>query len=77
MGMCYAAAGDYENALTAFQTGLSLSDTGFTQELRFNEIVTYEKLGDAATAKELCESYVKDYPSDEAGQREYQFLKTR
>ena len=77
MGMCYAAAGDYENALTAFQTGLSLSDTGFTQELRFNEIVTYEKLGDAAAAKELCESYVKDYPSDEAGQREYQFLKTR
>ena len=35
---------------------------GFTQELRFNEIVTYEKLGDAAKAKELCEFFVQDYP---------------
>ena len=77
MGMCYAAAGDYESALTAFQTGLSLSDVSFTRELRFNEIITYEKLGDAVKAKELCESYVADYPSDEAGVREYRFLKTR
>ena len=77
MGMCYAAAGDYESALTAFQTALALSDASYDKELRFNEIVTYEKLGDAATAKELCASFVKDYPEDEAGIREYQFLKTR
>lgn len=77
MGMCYASSGDYESALTAFQTGLGLSDVSYDQELRFNEIVTYEKLGDHIKAKELCASYVNDYPNDEAGQREYQFLKTR
>ncbi|MBP5298520.1 MAG: tetratricopeptide repeat protein, partial [Lachnospiraceae bacterium] len=77
MGMCYASSGDYESALTAFQTGLGLSDVSYDQELRFNEIVTYEKLGNHIKAKELCASYVMDYPNDEAGQREYQFLRTR
>lgn len=77
MGMCYASSGDYESALTAFQTGLGLSDVSYDQELRFNEIVTYEKLGNHIKAKELCASYVLDYPNDEAGQREYQFLRTR
>ena len=64
MGMCYAQSGDYESALNAFQTGLGLSDISFDRELRFNEIVTYEKLGDPIKAKELCTSFV-------------QFLKTR
>ena len=77
MGMCYAAAGDYESALEAFQTALALSDTSYDRELRFNEIVTYEKMGEALKAKELCESFVADYPEDEEGIREYQFLKTR
>ena len=77
MGMCYAESGDYESALDAFQTGLGLSDVSFDKELRFNEIVTYEKLGDPIKAKELCTSFVQDYPLDEQGQREFQFLKTR
>ena len=77
MGMCYAQSGDYESALNAFQTGLGLSDISFDRELRFNEIVTYEKLGDPIKAKELCTSFVQDYPMDEEGLREFQFLKTR
>ena len=77
MGMCYAESGDYESALDAFQTGLGLSDVSFDKELRFNEIVTYEKLGDPIKAKELCTSFVQDYPLDEQGQIEFQFLKTR
>ena len=77
LGMCYAASGDYLSALEAFQTGLGLSDYSFEQELRFNEIVAYERLGDYITAKEKCSTYVLDYPGDEAGEREYQFLKTR
>ena len=77
MGMCYAASGDYENALTSFQSGLALSDLAYDQELRFNEIVAYEKLGDPMKAKELMTSYIQDYPNDEVAQREYQFLKTR
>ncbi|MCR4814439.1 MAG: tetratricopeptide repeat protein [Lachnospiraceae bacterium] len=77
MGMCYAATGDYENALAAFQNGIGLSDLAFDQELRFNEIVAYEKLGNPVKAKELMTSYIQDYPNDEVAQREYQFLKTR
>ena len=77
MGICYANSGDYENALATFQTGLGLSDATFDQELKFNEIVTYEKLGDHIKAKELCTEYLQEYPQDEAAQREYLFLKTR
>ena len=77
MGMCYAATGDYENALTSFQSGLALSDLAFDQELRFNEIVAYERLGDPVKAKSLMETYIQDYPNDEVAMREYQFLKTR
>ena len=63
--------------LTSFQSGLALSDLAYDQELRFNEIVAYEKLGDPLKAKELMTSYIQDYPNDEVAQREYQFLKTR
>ncbi|MBR3637621.1 MAG: tetratricopeptide repeat protein [Lachnospiraceae bacterium] len=77
LGMCYAASGDYQSALAAFQTGLGLSDYAFEQELRFNEIVAYEKMGDFITAKDKCAEYVEAYPGDEEGEREYRFLKTR
>ena len=47
------------------------------QDLYFNEIVVYEKKLDFATAKEKAAEYVKNYPADEAGIRENNFLKTR
>ena len=37
----------------------------------------YEKKLDFATAKEKAAEYVKNYPADEAGIRENNFLKTR
>ena len=77
LGLCYAGSGDYESALTAFQTGLGLSDLAYDRELRFNEIVAYERMGEHQTAKEKMESFIADYPGDEAALREYQFLKTR
>ena len=43
----------------------------------FHEIVVYEKKLDFATAKEKAAEYVKNYPADEAGIRENNFLKTR
>ena len=77
MGMCYTEMGDFESALNAFQTGQGLSDLSFDQELRYNEIVCYEKLGNPIQAKTLMEAYIQDYPADAAAQKEYQFLKTR
>ena len=47
------------------------------QELYFNEIVAYERKQDFDTAKTKAEEYVSRYPSDEAGQKEWEFLSTR
>lgn len=59
------------------QNGLALSNDKGKQDLYFNEIVVYEKKLDFATAKEKAAEYVKNYPADEAGIRENNFLKTR
>ena len=47
------------------------------QTLKFNEIVTYERLGEYQTAATLMGSYLSTYPDDEVAKREYSFLKTR
>ena len=47
------------------------------QELYFNEIVAYERKLDFATAKAKAQEYIQNYPSDEAGQKEWVFLSTR
>lgn len=77
LGMCRMEMKAYEEALTAFQTGKSIENNDMMQTLRFNEIVTYEKLGDYKQAASLLGSYLSSYPDDEAAQREYIFLKTR
>ncbi len=77
LGLCQMKRGAYEEALAAFQTGLRCEDASMQQSLRFNEAIAYEYLADFETAAKLLGSYLKDYPNDEAAQREYEFLKTR
>lgn len=77
MGMCYASAGDYENALSSFEKGLAVEGSSFRQELSYNRIVAYENLGDFESAKRYMKEYLSDYPDDERAQREYEFLQTR
>lgn len=77
MGMCYAALGDYENALRSFQQGLSVEGNSYKQELSYNQIIAYERLGDFSSAKALMKEYLETYPNDERAQREYEFLQTR
>lgn len=77
MGLCYAATGDYENALDSFEKGLSVEGNACRQELLFNRIVAYENLGDFETAKKYMKEYLKAYPDDERAQRENEFLQTR
>lgn len=77
MGMCYAASGDYENALDSFEKGLAVEGGAFRQELSYNRIIAYENLGDFESAKKYMKEYLKDYPDDERAQREYEFLQTR
>ena len=77
LGLCRMQMGEYELALMAFQSGMSIEGNDMMQTLKFNEIVAYEYMGDYTTAAVLMNDYLKTYPDDETAQRENQFLKTR
>jgi tetratricopeptide (TPR) repeat protein len=68
---------DYDGALGNIQTGLSMDAGDEKQSLLFNEIAAYEGKHDFATAREKAKAYVKLYPNDLNGKREYEFLQTR
>ncbi len=68
---------DYDAALAAIQKGLALDTEQGKRELYYNEIVVYEYKGDFGTAKGKAELYVTRYPTDEKGQKEYEFLQSR
>lgn len=77
LGLCEIARQDYQKALEAFQAGMQIKNNGMMQVLSFNEIMTYEYLGEYQKAAILLENYLKSYPDDEAAQREMAFLSTR
>lgn len=77
LGLCEITKGEYESALNAFQTAMSIENNGMMQTLAFNEIVAYEYLGEYQKARELIEGYLQTYPDDETARREYIFLSTR
>lgn len=77
LGLCKLEAGDYQGALKAFQSAQQIEQNSLTQNLKFNEIVAYEYLGEFTKAKVLMEAYLKAYPDDASALREYEFLKTR
>lgn len=85
MGICAMKTDDYENALGYFQSGLALADTSsgessdaeLIQEMRYNEIVCYERTADWESAKQKVSEYLEDYPGDETAEKEAEFLETR
>lgn len=77
LGLCRMQMGEYELALSAFQAAMNIEDNGMMQTLKFNEIVTYEYMGEYKTAAALMNSYLKAYPDDTKAEREYEFLQTR
>ena len=77
LALCAIADEDYDGALSYISQGLALDGTEGKQDLYFNEIVAYERKLDFETAKAKAEAYMEKYPSDEAGQKEWTFLKTR
>lgn len=77
LGLCEMQRKDYNAALNAFQTAMKIEGNGMMQTLQFNEIITYEYLGDFKKAAVLMDNYVLTYPDDEKAKREYEFLKTR
>ena len=68
---------DYEKALDYAEQGLALSDDLAKKDLRFNQAVCYEYLGEFSKALELFRQYVSEFGSDEAAEHEIAFLVTR
>lgn len=69
--------GNYDTALQNIAKGLKLDEERGKQDLMFNEIVVYENKKEFSAAREKAADYVQRYPGDEAGKKEYEFLKTR
>ncbi len=77
LAQCALASGDYDQALQHIASGLALDNEDGKMELRFNEIVAYERKNDFQTAYVKAQAYVELYPGDESGQKELTFLSTR
>lgn len=88
MGVCSMKSEDMQGALGFFAAGITLAgadgqNTGseeymaLVQEMKFNEIVCYEKQLDWENAKAKSQEYAALYPNDSEGQKEAAFLKTR
>ena len=79
LGTCYLQMENYEEALKYFQKGITMEDNSeeMLQEMRFNEIMLYEKLGDWENAKTKVKEYTAAYPDDEKAAKEAEFLETR
>ena len=76
----------YTSVLEYIQTGLALAENGsggdapdadMIREMKYNEIICYEKLADWENARQKADEYLSEYPDDEAVQKEAEFLKTR
>lgn len=86
MGICAMQTGDYASALEYIQSGIALlstsggadqADAGLVQEMKYNEIVCYERQAAWSDAKQKVKEYLEEYPDDEAAKKEAEFLETR
>lgn len=77
LGLISIAESDYKSALAHFQNGILTKTTSVIKDLKWNEIVCHEYLGDFKTAFSKTEEFLQAYPDDEIALREYEFLKTR
>ena len=77
LALCELASGNYDSAIQWIEQGLALEEEDGKQQLRFNEIVAYEKKLDFASALVKAEAYCELYPTDAEGRKELTFLRTR
>ncbi|MDR1801145.1 MAG: tetratricopeptide repeat protein [Lachnospiraceae bacterium] len=66
----------WDAALHYYEKALSVGDGSaeLIKEVKFNEIVIYEKKEDYETAKEKLTKYIEEYPDDEKAAKEIEFL---
>ena len=86
MGVCAMQTEEYEAALEYIQSGLALAESAdgeeqpseeLIREMKYNEIICYEKQSDWENARQKADEYLSEYPDDESVQREAEFLETR
>ena len=86
MGICSMQTGSYTSALEYIQSGIALTHTSdgaekadeeLVREMKFNEIICYERQADWENARQKTAEYLAEYPDDEAVQKEAEFLETR
>ena len=66
-----------DEAYDYIQKGMQLEEQSSIKELKFDEIVYYEKLNDFNTAFEKASAFVEEYPGDKDGKNEYDLIYTR
>lgn len=79
LGACEMKLENYEKAVEYYEKGCAQADSTdeMIREMKFNIIVSFEKLKDWESAKQKLAEYVESYPEDEAAQKEAEFLETR
>ncbi len=77
LGVCELRMGNYSDALSDFQIGLSLNDSEQNPALLRNTVAAYEYMGNFETAAERMSEYLALVPTDEEAQRENIFLTSR
>lgn len=79
MAQCHVQMENYEAALQAFQKALEMKGLSeeVRQEIEFNIVVMYERLGDWTQAREAVLKYIEKYPEDAKAAKEAEFLKSR
>ena len=93
IGVCSMNLEDYDSALTAFEQGVQLPESGVVskgtkleqtvvyseviQEMKRNRVACYEKKLDWAGAKAAMAEYSMEYPNEADAQKEAEFLSTR
>lgn len=69
--------GDYDHAISYFQTALDLEEVPNEATILKNMVLAYEGQYDFSSAKEVMERYLDLMPDDEIAQKEMIFLSTR
>ena len=77
MGIDLMDEGNYAEAITWFQSALTMEEVPNRQSIMSHLVMAYEHNLDFASAKETMDEYLKLYPDDEDAQRESLFINTR
>lgn len=79
LGASYLETEDYDKALDVYERGLACKDLTeeLEQEIQYNLIAVYERMGNWDAAKKQMDKYVKKYPNDSRVEKEAEFLETR